>query len=102
MVPGGHHQLGQELWTEKHPRNIHLVVELQGLDPECDSDGNEAPYLRGNEDLAQTEEYNGAHDLRMPRTRKPPTHASALPSVLPIAHSHFQLGIKQVLISTQR
>lgn len=42
MVPGGHRQLGKELWTEEHSRNIHLVRELQSLDQEGDWDRGKA------------------------------------------------------------
>ncbi|XP_069872121.1 serine protease 55 isoform X3 [Dipodomys merriami] len=43
VVPGGHHQLGQELWTEGYPWNIHLAGQLQPLDPDPDQDGRQAP-----------------------------------------------------------
>lgn len=42
LVPGRNHQLGQELWTEEHSRNIHLVRKLQPLDQECDRDRGKA------------------------------------------------------------
>lgn len=100
MVPGGHRQLGKELWTEGHSRSLYLVRKLQPLDQEGDGGGGKA--LQSSEDESSfPTETNGVPGPRVPRARQPQAPAPALPSALHAVLGHFLLIIKEGLFLHQ-